>query len=341
VAADIVTLDTTVTEVEGTVPAGKKLIVLFIGKVTATKSLVIEAGGEVEVAKNPLNGALAALEATNDDIAVGSIKGAPGSVYGKGVVVLPYEEPVGVLPYEEKPAGVLTYKNAGSGNVNKAVGGLNTVSIKKFFTDNSGVNELTVYNVVDLDADAVPKDKTLTLAGAGNTITANLDLSGTAAGTLVVAEGAVLTVSANITGSTTDTNIVVKGTLALPDASATTYTIAGMVDLSKATIDASGVSTGGATLALPGTTTVAIGAINVGENQDLAISGATGLKTGSIIGTAKGVKGVEKYYLGNDNDYVGGLDDDDVVTLDSGEKTVSFVYPTTITDTARQFGGGA
>jgi hypothetical protein len=169
-----------------------------------------------------------------------------------------------------------------------------------------GPSTLAVYGLSGLTADAVPANKELVLAGE-STVAASLNLSDAAtAGKLTVKKGAKLTASTGITitGTAADANIVVEGTLAFAT-NATALNIAGKVDLSKATVDAS--AAGVATLALPNDAEIA--AIKVGDTNDLVISGATGLAIGSITSDGGGVKSasVTKYSVaGTDKaDYVG------------------------------------
>jgi hypothetical protein len=182
-----------------------------------------------------------------------------------------------------------------------------------------GETELAVYNFTGLTAAAVPSGVELALAGPGNTVTANLDLS-TAAnfGTLVVLEGATLTASTGITitGSAAAANITVNGVLKL-NAAAVALTIAGKVDLTQGTVDAS--AAGVATLTLPAGEAV-IKNIVVGGTNDLSIATATGLAVTSIVsgGNGKGVKGAATALV---TFKAGGASSTDTLTLGTGANT--------------------
>jgi hypothetical protein len=274
-AADVVTLGPKVTDVFGKVPSGQRLVVSGTLPVTIGEELVVE--GSVEVAKGA---ALAGI----GDVASGSIKSAAGSVYGQGTLALPYTA----------ADGYLSYSNVSFAGT-KAIGGLSAGNLATFFADpdNSAVTALTVYNLPAISAADVPADKTVTLAGTGNTVTTALDLTGK--GTLVVAEGAVLAASTAITitgaevGTPAKPNFVVNGTIAPAVAGAVALTFAGKVDLSKAVIDLSTV-TGGFTLTAPAAA-LAVKEIKIGQD-DLTIAAATALTVEKVTpGTVgKGVK---------------------------------------------------
>jgi hypothetical protein len=269
---NVVVLDSNVNNVEGVVPAESRLEVWGTTAVAGGKELEILAGGSVKV-----------LSGATLDGSAASIKGAPNSVSGAGTLALLYSNATA------EAAGYLTYKTV-SFTGTKAVGGLLTeASITAIFNDPEGPDELTVNNLT-VTAGAIPSGKTLTIAGAGS-VAANLLLTGR--GKLIVKENATLTVAANnltITGNATD-GIVVNGTLTLV-AAVTGLTLAGVVDLADATLDASLVS-GAVTLTFPAATVAAgIGAIELNSTYDLSLAGTalTGLTVGSITSEGAGVK---------------------------------------------------
>jgi hypothetical protein len=170
-AADIVTLGPSVNSVYGTVPANKKLAVSgATTAVAANEELEIEAGGSVEVYEG------AALDASGLGTA-GFISGAAGSVYGEGVVVLPY-----LMDPEADIGDGLTYNNSAAAN--KAAGSvtdgktyvaaLTAAAVKTLLAT---VSPLTVYDLTGIAADTVPDGKELNLLGTGNSAVANSDLS--------------------------------------------------------------------------------------------------------------------------------------------------------------------
>jgi hypothetical protein len=260
---DVITLGPTVVTISGTVPAGKRLVVSGVAVVANGKTLVVE--GSVEVLEG------AALKALNDGSTSGPIYGAPGSVKGKGVVV---------LPYGDQPDGVLTYLNAG-GDVKKANGDLTQTSIAPFFAAHPNVTELTVYGITGLTAAEVPAGRTLILTGSTNTTAGALDLS--AAGKLIVAEGAKLTTGGGgvaIKANGTESNIIINGTLALANAGdsvvdkVTNNGVISTVSVTEAavktllTLEGSGtISSGGASLNL--------GSSSIALSQNLVITAGT------------------------------------------------------------------
>jgi hypothetical protein len=200
--ADIVTLGPSVEEVDGTVPAAKKLRVSGTTTVVAANLAV---NGTVEVRKGAF---LTADGTTTGGTTAGYIIGGAGSVSGEGLVVLPYEAD-----------DYLSYVDSGAAN--KAVGGANAATVEAIFA--GGETNLTVNNLTGIAAATVPKGATLTLVGATNATT-GLDLSGADAGTLIVGKDATLAVTTSITADGTTSNIINNGTLALGDA-----TVAGKI----------------------------------------------------------------------------------------------------------------
>jgi hypothetical protein len=194
---DKAALAATVTGVSGVVPAGKTLVVVKgAPEVTASATLTVE--GTLEIQEG------AELNASGSS--VGHLAAGPASITGTGVLVLPYAAAAGYASY-----GTVSYAG-------KAAAGLNVAGIEAIFGAEGGPSALTVYDLEDITNAAVPKDKTLTLVGAGNTVTAALDLS-TDKGTLVVAKGATLTadVANAISANATTSNVRIEGVLDLDE----------------------------------------------------------------------------------------------------------------------------
>jgi hypothetical protein len=222
-AADIVTLGPAVPNVAGVVPVGKSLKVS--GTTAVKTALSLEVLGTVEVYEG------AVLTATGVNLTAGDIYGAAGSVHGAGAVLLPYYAD-GVTP----PEGLLTYnastaanRTAGSFSTGATPVALTLANVITIFAADDSPETLAVYSLAAITPDQVPAEHTLKLYGPGNTVTASLDLSGTAAGSLVVAEGAVLTTDneITITAKTAASNVTINGTLDLLDEAGTT--VAGLV----------------------------------------------------------------------------------------------------------------
>jgi hypothetical protein len=201
-AADIVTLaSVSVDTVEGTVPAGKKLIVLgevAVGdaSIDGSERLVVEAGGVVEVRAG------AALTANGESTTSGLIVGAAGSVDGDGVVLLPFvtdstaDNPGGYLVYNSSTA-----KGRAAGSVTADVTAFSAVDVDAVLaifelTGADATNTLAVAGLEDIVDATIPLNKTLTVVGAGNTIDDGVT-SFSPAGSLTVAKDAELTLNAS------------------------------------------------------------------------------------------------------------------------------------------------
>ena len=275
--------------IEGEVPAGKTLYVLGSAIVTSAKSLTVKGTLDIYEA--------AALDASYVSGTAGYLATSGGTITGTGIVSLPYiadgvtDGPTGIVTYGNSPGSIT--KTAGSYiAVSAAAPGsaLNNANLETLMGALPAGASLTVSDITGLTANAVPSGKTLVLAGAGNTVTANLDLAagGTLIvnGTLEVASGATIT---GKSGADDTANITVNGTLKLATSS-TALTIAGKVDLSGADIDAS--AAGAATLTLPTGTTGAVREISVGTSNALTIAGVTDTLTVESIGPQNG-KGVK------------------------------------------------
>ncbi|MDR0638965.1 MAG: hypothetical protein LBG27_08740 [Spirochaetaceae bacterium] len=281
-AAGIVTLGGSVTSVAGIVPAGKKLAVSRADGTAVGGGLEVEAGGSVEVYEG------AVLIAGGDT--GGYIKGAAGSVYGDGAVVPPYVQGTA-------PTGYLVYNNSTA--VNKAAGAAALIpALVAAILD--AASPLTVYNLTGITAEAIPAGKTLNLLGAGNTVTASLDLA--SSGALVVKKGAKLaaTGAVALTGNAT-AGITIDGALDLAsDAGATTNTASYTLvkagggakvllnaAAGKITIPADTGTSGGASLAVTqyaGITLGAAGSIELGREASGNGAGKLALAAGATVG---------------------------------------------------------
>jgi hypothetical protein len=192
--SDNVILQSGVSAVDGVVPADKTLVVVGSGtKVKAGKSLDVQ--GTLEIAEG------AALDASYVTGVAGYLKGA-GTVTGEGSVSLPYfgtgaAKPEDVVDYTASLTGLA--KAVGSYNTSTGTaapgGALDNAGIVTLFALPEFPSELTVSKITDLTANAVPAGKTLTLKGTENTIKSDV-ATFNPAGTLTVAEGAVLTLGA-------------------------------------------------------------------------------------------------------------------------------------------------
>jgi hypothetical protein len=273
--------------IDGEVPAGKTLYVLNpAAKVTSGESLTVKGTLDIYEA--------AALDASYTGTA-GYLATSGGAITGTGIVSLPYlaagvtDGPTGIVTYGNSPGGIT--KTAGSYIVVSAAtpgSALNNANLITLMGVLPAGASLTVSSIEDLTAAAVPAGKTLTLTGAGNTVpVAGLNLS--AAGTLIVNGTLEVASGATITGKAeAPSNITVNGTLKLATDS-TVLTIAGVVDLTEATIDAT--AAGEATLTLPAGATAEVGKISVGDTNDLTIAGVTDtLTVGEIASAGKSVK---------------------------------------------------
>jgi hypothetical protein len=270
-AADVITLGSGVTSVEGEVPAGKRLIVSGANTYVLGASS-LEVIGTLEIRKD------AALNASYISGSNGYLEGT-GSITGAGSVYLPYLTgsnaglPQGGIHYASTNIGAVkavgSYKNTPSSTTTSTA--LTSAIIGDIFGATNGPTTLAAANVTGLTDVAVPSGKTLTLIGNNNTVVAPLSLA--SKGTLIVAEGAILETTSNITADGT-TPITIKGTLRLAS-SVTALTLAGKVDLSDGRVSATSLAAP-ATLTLP-SGDATIRRIEVGNTYDLTIAGATGL----------------------------------------------------------------
>jgi filamentous hemagglutinin len=279
--ANLVTLTETVTTVYGTVPGYGTLVVLGSGTaVAATVPTGEEAELRVEGTVNVYQGA--ALNASGLSGTAGVIY---GSVSGEGNVLLPFvaeKAPEGLLTFSN---AVITNKAAGSYWADGSAGApvaVDASNIPAIF--DGGVTELTVYDITGLTAASVPQGATLTLAGT-NTAAAALDLSGSSAGTLIVAEGATLTTAnaADAIKAKDTSNVTINGTLNLGTTGTLTtgkfvnngkiVSSATVAATQKALVTLAGLS-GTGTLELSGEGAGALDvAVAVALKQDVIVSG--------------------------------------------------------------------
>jgi hypothetical protein len=323
--------------IEGLIPSGKTLVVQpgtttvgAMGWLTVQGTLEIQEGAVLDACYTAQIGYLRKTEPGRAAIPGG------GKLLGAGNISLPFlRNNDAKLPEE-----VISYNDLLSiGGVKPSIGSLVGTDISAggnatVITMNDigstfkipGIDNLTLSNMRMIDIYDVPDGKTLTLTGPGNTVVSNLNLS-IDKGSLVIARGAVLTVDTGLTITGSEkTNIKVEGRLKLANGAAR-LSILGEVDLSKATIDASGA--GAATLVLPAGN-AEIEKIIIGA-QDLLIRGPTSLRVTDIKSgnTEKGIKSgsIKKYYL-SETDFVGlGSAQDTFIITDITGNMVSIATP--------------
>jgi hypothetical protein len=238
-----VILGPSVTEVYGTVPAGKTLRVvgdLALGVVvTDGEELILESGSSLVIHTG------AVLNATVVSGIAGSLAGT-GSISGAGSLLLP------VKTTSNNTAVFLTYTDVSfagrkvgsvltSSSTAAAIGASNLADA--FQT----VSALTVENLTGLTSTGIPAGKTLTLTGAGNTMAGFTSASGT--GTLIV--DGTLDTSAGIDFSLGGT-LTVNGTLVTSGSGVTitgggniTIGSDGILTLADAGDDATGITNNG------------------------------------------------------------------------------------------------
>jgi hypothetical protein len=189
---DIVFLESSVKTVYGIVPIGKTLEVRGLGtNVKDGEALTINGVLDVSNTKHT-----AALIATGIPGTAGVLKsGGSGVIKGNGMVILPYIVSGSYnagLSYDSQEIQSVTHYPGSVVTSNEDPVELNSSGIGAIFGKEDAISELTVWNIKNLEARAIPKDKTLILRGLSNTITTGVVLDGGAS--LVIAEGATLNV---------------------------------------------------------------------------------------------------------------------------------------------------
>jgi hypothetical protein len=215
-----VILESSVISVYGEVPAGKTLIVL--GEQTAV------ADGEKLTVKGTLDisntKGTSTLNASGIPGAIGVLvsDGGASLIKGTGAVVLPYVVDASTytdgLEYDSPAVQSVTRYPGSIVRNNDDPVLLDSSGIRTILTK-EGIEDLTVLNIPNLAASAIPAGKKLTLKGLDNTVTSGFVLKDGAS--LTIAEGAVLRTfgSAGVGSlSTSDAEIINKGTIELGNA---------------------------------------------------------------------------------------------------------------------------
>ncbi|AEF84951.1 putative lipoprotein [Treponema primitia ZAS-2] len=271
-------LASSVTDVEGEVPAGRTLEV--IGNPVVLSGGTLNVYGDLKIREGAVFNAYTG--------AGGTLAFQPGG-FSNGTGIIIYD-----IGQFTSPSGV-----SFAGSAKKVLGGttpITSTNIADYWDNSPGTgDDLVITNAgTALAATEIRAGKTVTLIGT-NTVSS---INTTSGGKLIIGKDAIVTVPSGIAitgGSATDPGVVVKGTLKL--ATGTALALAGNFDVSDATLDFS-AATGATTLTIPGPATTGapvplkLSAI-IGNNQDVSIANATSLQVDSISGfvAANGVYG--------------------------------------------------
>jgi hypothetical protein len=211
---DTVYLESSVLFVYGEVPAGKTLEVRGVPtQVTGGKALTVNGTLDVSNTKGT-----AALVATGIPGEIGVLKsGSAGVIKGSGMLILPYivsgSYDAG-LNYDSPEIQAVIHYPGSTVVVNDDPVALNSSGLRAIFNrEEEALNELTVWDIKQLEAVGIPKGKKLTLKGPGNTIVSGFTLTDGAS--LTISQGAVLHAPVGLSVTDVGTVITNEGTIKL------------------------------------------------------------------------------------------------------------------------------
>jgi hypothetical protein len=194
-----VTLGENIPSVVGEVPSGKTLIILGSGTKVPNAG-VLNVVGTIEIMKPAL------LTATYDGTSTGLLTGS-GQIKGDGAVSLPYLQQGASLPAGGVDYATQAKKSGATAAIGSVVAADGSVSVPAGGSIPSGLYDangnLTLANITDLVTGDIPVGNTLTLTGAGNTISTALTL---AADSKLIINGTLATTTYAITPANAITN---------------------------------------------------------------------------------------------------------------------------------------